>query len=67
MTHLALGRDEEAAVILEHEFDNKPGRPPAVMALLALTYLLRGESVEADDTGIWRVAAVTAEGRACQC
>jgi tetratricopeptide (TPR) repeat protein len=63
MTHLALGRDEEAAVILEHELDNKPGRSPAVVTLLALTYLMRGEGVEADEAGIRRVAA-TAEGRA---
>ena len=64
MTHLAEGRDEEATVILEHELGNKPGRPPAVVALLALTYLLRGEGVEADEAGIRRAAA--AEGWARQ-
>jgi tetratricopeptide (TPR) repeat protein len=63
MTHLALGRDEEAAVMLEHELDNKPGHSPPVVALLALTYLLRGEGVEADEAGIRRAAAV-AGGRA---
>jgi tetratricopeptide (TPR) repeat protein len=57
MAHLALGHDEEAVVILEHELDNKPGLSPAVVALLALTYLLRGEGVEADDAGIRRAAA----------
>lgn len=57
MTYLALGCDEEAAVILEHEFENEPDRPPAVVALLALTYLLRGEGVEADEGGVRRAAA----------
>jgi tetratricopeptide (TPR) repeat protein len=66
MTRLALGQDEEAAVILEHELESKPGRPPAVVALLALTYLLRGEGVEADETGVRRAAAA-AEGRARRC
>src|ERR1700755_416433 len=32
MTNLALGRDEEAAVVLEHELENKPDHPPAVVA-----------------------------------
>jgi hypothetical protein len=50
-------------VILEHELDNKPGRSPAVVTLLALTYLLRGEGVGADEAGIRRAAA-TVEGRA---
>lgn len=66
MAHLALGRDEEAAVILERELDKKPGRLPAVVALLALTYLLRGEGVEADEAGIRR-AAGAAGGRARRC
>jgi hypothetical protein len=66
MTHLALGRDEEATVILEHEFENKPDRPPALVALLALAYLLRGDGVEADEGGIRRAAAA-AEGRAHRC
>lgn len=66
MMYLALGRDEEAAVILERELVKKPGCPPAVMALLALAYLLRGEGVEADEGGIRRAPA-TAEGRARQC
>jgi tetratricopeptide (TPR) repeat protein len=66
MTHLALGRDEEAAVILEHDLGNKPGRPPAVVALLALAYLLRGEGVEADEAGVRHAAAATAKGRARQ-
>jgi tetratricopeptide (TPR) repeat protein len=66
MTHLSLGRDEEAEVILEHELENKSGRPPAVVALLALTYLLQGEGVEADETGVRR-AAVAIEGRTRRC
>jgi tetratricopeptide (TPR) repeat protein len=66
MTHLAMGRDEEAALILEHELVNKSVRPPAVVALLALTYLLRGEPVEADEAGIRRAAAA-AGGRSRQC
>jgi tetratricopeptide (TPR) repeat protein len=63
MTHLVEGRDKEAAVILERELGNKPLRPPALVALLALTYLLRGEGVEADEGGVRR-AASAAEGRA---
>lgn len=62
-SHLAQGRDDEAVVILEHELGNKASRPPEVVALLALTYLLRGEGMEADEGGIRR-APTTAGGRA---
>jgi Flp pilus assembly protein TadD len=56
MSHLAEGRDEEAASMLEQALRDEPASPPLV-ALLALTYLLRGESVEADEAGIRRAAA----------
>lgn len=67
MTHLAMGRDEEAAVILEHAVEIEPVRPPEVVALLALTYLLQGESVEADETGVMHAAAAAAGRRARRC
>lgn len=38
-------------------FEGKPEAPPAVAALLALTYLLRGERVEADDVSVRRAPA----------
>jgi tetratricopeptide (TPR) repeat protein len=63
MSYLAEGRDEEAARMLEHALEGKPAGPPPLVALLALTYLLRGESVEADGAGIRRAAAA-AGGRA---
>ena len=63
MSYLAEGRDEEAARMLEQALEGKPAGPPPLMALLALTYLLGGESVEADGDGIRRAAAA-AEGRA---
>jgi tetratricopeptide (TPR) repeat protein len=63
MSYLAEGRDEEAARMLEQSLEGKTTGPPPLVALLALTYLLRGEGVEADDAGIRRVAA-EAGGRA---
>jgi tetratricopeptide (TPR) repeat protein len=66
ISYLADGRDEEAARMLEQALEGRPAGPPLLVALLALTYLLRGESVEADEAGIRRVA-VAAEGRARQC
>lgn len=66
MSYLAEGRDEEAARMLEWALEGEPAGPPPLVALLALTYLLRGEGVEADEAGIRRVAAA-AEGRARQC
>lgn len=63
MSYLAEGRDEEAASMLEQALEGKPAGPPPLVVLLALTYLLRGESVEADGDGIRRVA-VAAGGRA---
>lgn len=63
MSYLAEGRDEEAAGMLEQALEGKPAGPPPLVALLALTYLLRGESVEADGDGIRRAAAA-AGGRA---
>lgn len=66
MSYLAEGRDEEAAGMLQRALEGKPAGPPPLVALLALTYLLRGEGVEADAAGI-RSAAVAAEGRARRC
>ena len=66
MSYLAEGRDEDAARMLERALEGKPAGAPPLVALLALTYLLRGEGVEADEAGIRRVA-VAAEGRARQC
>jgi tetratricopeptide (TPR) repeat protein len=66
MSYLAEGRDEEAARMLERALEGKPAGPPPLVALLALSYLLRGEGVEADGAGIRR-AAVASEGRARQC
>jgi tetratricopeptide (TPR) repeat protein len=66
MSYLAKERDEEAARMLERALEGQPAGPPPLVALLALTYLLRGEGVEADGAGIRRVA-VAAEGRARQC
>jgi tetratricopeptide (TPR) repeat protein len=63
MSYLAEGRDEEAASMLEQALEGKPAGPPPLVALLALTYLLRGEGVEADGDGIRRAAAA-AGGRA---
>ena len=67
MSHLAEGRDEEVAGMLERALGGKPAGPPPLVALLALTYLLRGEGVEADAAGIQRAAAGGAEGWARQC
>lgn len=58
LSYLAEGRGEEAARMLEQALEGKPLGPPPLAVLLALTYLLRGEDVEADNTGILRVAAV---------
>jgi hypothetical protein len=66
MSYLTEGRDEEAARMLEQSLEGKPTGPPPLVALLALTYLLRDEEVEADEAGIRRAAATT-EGRARQC
>jgi tetratricopeptide (TPR) repeat protein len=66
MSYLAEGHDEEAARMLEQALEGKLTGPPPLVALLALTYLLRGEGVEADEAGIRRVATA-AEGRARQC
>jgi tetratricopeptide (TPR) repeat protein len=49
MSCLSEGRDTEAAAMLERELEDKPDSPPAVMALLTLANLLRGESVEVND------------------
>lgn len=57
MSLLAEGHDGEAAAVLEQALEGQPEAPPAVAALLALTYLLRGERVEADDAGVRRVPA----------
>jgi Flp pilus assembly protein TadD len=64
MSLLAGGRDGEATAVLEQALEGKPEAPPAVAALLALTYLLRGERVEADDAGVRRVPADEG-GRVC--
>jgi tetratricopeptide (TPR) repeat protein len=45
MSLLAEGRDGEAAAVLEQALEGKPEAPPAVVMLLALTNLLRGERV----------------------
>ena len=66
MSYLAEGRDEEAAGRLEHALEGRPAGPPPLVALLALTYLLRGEGLEADEAGIRRASAA-AEGRAPRC
>lgn len=66
MSYLAEGRDDEAAGVLEQAIDGKPTSPPPLVALLALTYLLRGEGVEADEAGIRRAAADVG-GRARRC
>lgn len=58
---LGEGRDSEAAVMLEQSLEGKPAGRPAVTAVLALTYLLRGERVEADGAGVRRVPSA-AEG-----
>jgi Flp pilus assembly protein TadD len=63
MLLLAEGRDGEATAVLKQALEGKPEAPPAMAALLALTYLLRGERVEADDDGVRRVPA-DAGGRA---
>lgn len=66
MSSLAEGRDAEAARMLERALGGKLAGPPPLVALLALTYLLWGEGVEADEAGIRRVT-VAAKGRARRC
>jgi tetratricopeptide (TPR) repeat protein len=58
---LGEGRDGEAAEMLEKSLEGKPAGRPAVTTVLALTYLLRGENVEADEAGVRRVPSA-AEG-----
>lgn len=58
---LGEARDGEAAVMLEKSLEGKPAGRPAVTAVLALTYLLRGENVEADEAGVRHVPSA-AEG-----
>lgn len=57
MSLLEEGRDGEAVVVLEKSLEGKPEGQPAFSAVLALTYLLRGEKVEADGAGVRRVPA----------
>jgi tetratricopeptide (TPR) repeat protein len=64
-SYLAQGRDDEAVVMLGQALEGKAENPPALVWLLALAYLLRGEGVEADEAGIRRAAA-SAKGRARQ-
>jgi tetratricopeptide (TPR) repeat protein len=54
MSHLAAGRDDRAAGVLEPMLERQPGCPPEAVALLALSCLLRGESVEVTGEGIRR-------------
>lgn len=61
ISHLAAGRDEEAARELERESVRESASAP-VTALLALSHLLRGECVEADENGVRRVPAPSATG-----
>ena len=61
MAHLAAGRDDEAAEVLEPMLRRRPARSPVPVALLALSYLLRGEAVEVIGEGVSCVAA-SAEG-----
>lgn len=65
MSYLAEGRDEEAASMLEQALAGKTASPPLLVALLALTYLLRGDDVEAGEAGIRRVAANKGQARLC--
>lgn len=64
MAYMADGRDAEAAVVLKEAVKAKSSSPPLAVALLALAYLLHGEDVEADDSGVRRAAAA-AGGLAC--
>jgi tetratricopeptide (TPR) repeat protein len=57
VSHLAEGRDPEAAAVLEPMLERRPDGSPAA-ALLALSYLLPGEEVEATAGGIRRGAAI---------
>jgi hypothetical protein len=49
--------------MLEQALGDEPVGPALLVALLALSYLLRGEIVEADEAGVRRAAAA-AGGRA---
>jgi hypothetical protein len=64
MAHMADGRDVEAAVVREEATEAKSSSSPLAVALLALTYLLLSEGMEADDSGVRR--AVTVGGLACE-
>lgn len=64
MAYMADGRDDEAAVTLEETLGGKPDSLPLAVALLALTYLLRGDGVESEDSGIRRVPAAAGR-RSC--
>lgn len=61
ISHLAAGRDEEAARELEQESIRESGIAPAT-AMLALSYLLRGECVEADGHSVRLLHAPPATG-----
>jgi tetratricopeptide (TPR) repeat protein len=64
ISHLAAGRDNQAAAIPELMLGRRPKYPPAAVALLALSYLLRGESVEVTGEGIRHgMAPVDARGK----
>jgi hypothetical protein len=52
ISHLAAGRYGEAAGVLGPMLGWQPECPPAAVALLALTYLLRGEEGEVIGDGI---------------
>jgi hypothetical protein len=62
VSHLAAGRDGEAARVLEL-IVGQLEVTPAALALLALCYLLRGEQVDIGDEGVRRGVA-PAEARA---
>jgi hypothetical protein len=63
MSYSAERRDEEVAIQSEVALVGEPVSQPPLRALLALTYLLCGESVEANEASIRRVTTA-AEGRA---
>lgn len=52
--HLAHGCDAEAAGMLEQSLENHRSSPPLFVSLLALTYLLQGDGVEANGAGVRR-------------
>lgn len=66
ITYLAQGRDREAAAMLKEGLRAREERPPVLVTLLALTYLLSGEAVDVDEDGSVRTATpsgVPADGR----